>query len=43
MSSYMCPDCAERVDEELSMPDGSCNWCAVYDAVDRAMNETGEQ
>ena len=27
MSSYMCPDCGERVDEELSLPDGSCNWC----------------
>ena len=34
---YMCSDCGERVDEELSLPDGSCNWCAVYDA------ETGEQ
>ena len=37
MSSYMCADCGERVDEELSMPDGGCNWCAVYDA------KTGEQ
>ena len=27
MSSWMCPDCGERVDEELSLPDGSCNWC----------------
>ena len=24
---YMCSDCGERVDEELSLPDGSCNWC----------------
>ena len=37
MSSWMCPDCGERVDHELSMPDGSCNWCAVYD------DETGAQ
>ena len=37
MTSYMCKDCGERVDEELSLPDGSCNWCAVYDA------KTGEQ
>ena len=28
--SYICKDCGERVDEELSMPDGSCNWCAVW-------------
>ena len=34
---YICSDCGERVDEELSLPDGSCNWCAVYDA------KTGEQ
>lgn len=24
---YMCSDCGERVDEELALPDGSCNWC----------------
>ena len=37
MSSYMCPDCGERVDEENETPDGKCGWCAVYDA------KTGEE
>ena len=26
MSSYMCPDCGERVDEENTIND-KCNWC----------------
>ena len=32
MSSWMCKDCGEQVDDRLT-----CNWCAVYD------DETGEQ
>jgi len=26
MSSYMCPDCGERVDEDNAI-NGKCNWC----------------
>ena len=26
MSSHMCPDCGERVDEDMEI-NGKCNWC----------------
>ena len=26
MSSHMCPDCGERVDEDNEI-NGKCNWC----------------
>jgi len=28
MTSWMCPDCGERVDEENETPFGKCGWCA---------------
>jgi DNA-directed RNA polymerase subunit RPC12/RpoP len=27
MTSWMCPDCGERVDEENETPFGKCGWC----------------
>lgn len=31
MSSYMCSDCGERVDEENATPEGKCGWCKSYE------------